>query len=40
MHYVFVYGTLRKEQSNARYMQDAICIADEAWTPGKLFDTH
>ncbi|CUB10872.1 Gamma-L-glutamyl-butirosin B gamma-glutamyl cyclotransferase [Bacillus cereus] len=40
MHYVFVYGTLRKEQTNAHYMQGAICIADEAWTYGELFDTN
>ncbi len=40
MHYVFVYGTLRKEQTNAHYMQGAICIADKAWTYGKLFDTN
>ncbi|PKJ54150.1 gamma-glutamylcyclotransferase family protein [Bacillus sp. SN10] len=40
MHHVFVYGTLRKEQTNAHYMQGAICIADEAWTYGKLFDTN
>ncbi|PDY91377.1 branched-chain alpha-keto acid dehydrogenase [Bacillus anthracis] len=40
MHYVFVYGTLRKEQTNAHYMQGAICIADKAWTYGNLFDTN
>ncbi|MGN4291249.1 gamma-glutamylcyclotransferase family protein [Bacillus cereus group sp. MYBK87-2] len=40
MHHVFVYGTLRKKQTNAHYMQSAICIADEAWTYGKLFDTN
>ncbi|KOS27358.1 branched-chain alpha-keto acid dehydrogenase [Bacillus anthracis] len=40
MHHIFVYGTLRKEQSNAHFMQGAICIADEAWTYGKLFDTN
>ncbi|MBE5106720.1 gamma-glutamylcyclotransferase [Bacillus thuringiensis] len=40
MHHVFVYGTLRKEQTNAYYMQSAKCIADEAWTYGKLFDTN
>ena len=40
MHHVFVYGTLRKEQTNAHYMQSAICIADKAWTYGKLFDTN
>ncbi|MCU4988261.1 gamma-glutamylcyclotransferase [Bacillus cereus] len=40
MHHVFVYGTLRKEQTNAHYMQGATCIADEAWTYGELFDTN
>ena len=40
MHHVFVYGTLRKEQTNAHFMQGAICIADRAWTYGKLFDTN
>ncbi|MDI6676232.1 gamma-glutamylcyclotransferase [Bacillus wiedmannii] len=40
MHHVFVYGTLRKEQTNAHYMQGAICIADEAWAYGELFDTN
>ncbi|HDR8183928.1 TPA: gamma-glutamylcyclotransferase [Bacillus thuringiensis] len=40
MHHVFVYGTLRKEQTNAHFMQGAICIADGAWTYGKLFDTN
>ncbi|MGR3778676.1 gamma-glutamylcyclotransferase family protein [Bacillus paramycoides] len=39
MHHVFVYGTLRKEQTNAHYIQGATCIADGAWTYGKLFDT-
>ncbi|MBO1625616.1 gamma-glutamylcyclotransferase family protein [Bacillus arachidis] len=40
MHYVFVYGTLRKQQSNAHYLHRATCIAEEAWTHGKLFDTN
>ncbi|MEH7456601.1 gamma-glutamylcyclotransferase family protein [Bacillus sp. JJ1127] len=40
MHYVFVYGTLRKQQANAHYLYGATCIADEAWTHGKLFDTN
>ncbi|PFL24576.1 branched-chain alpha-keto acid dehydrogenase [Bacillus cereus] len=39
MHHVFVYGTLRKKQTNAHYMQGATCIADAAWTYGELFDT-
>ncbi|WP_002147351.1 gamma-glutamylcyclotransferase family protein [Bacillus cereus] len=40
MYHVFVYGTLRKEQTNAHYMRGAACIADGAWTYGKLFDTN
>ncbi|MGD6887998.1 gamma-glutamylcyclotransferase family protein [Bacillus mobilis] len=40
MYHVFVYGTLRKAQTNAHFMQGVICIADEAWTYGKLFDTN
>ncbi|PFO74767.1 branched-chain alpha-keto acid dehydrogenase [Bacillus cereus] len=40
MYHVFVYGTLRKEQSNAHFMQGAICIADGAWMYCKLFDTN
>ncbi|MDM5188659.1 gamma-glutamylcyclotransferase family protein [Bacillus sp. DX4.1] len=40
MHYVFVYGTLRKNETNAHYLQDSTCIAAEAWTYGKLFDTN
>jgi gamma-glutamylcyclotransferase (GGCT)/AIG2-like uncharacterized protein YtfP len=35
-----VYGTLRRGQTNAHYMQGATCIADRAWTYGKLFDTN
>ncbi|KEK23119.1 gamma-glutamylcyclotransferase family protein [Bacillus gaemokensis] len=40
MHYVFVYGTLRKQQVNAHYLYGGICIALEAWTYGQLFDTN
>ncbi|PFQ44409.1 branched-chain alpha-keto acid dehydrogenase [Bacillus cereus] len=40
MYHVFVYGTLRIGHTNAHYMQGAICIADRAWTYGKLFDTN
>ncbi|KAA0766620.1 gamma-glutamylcyclotransferase [Bacillus sp. SH5-2] len=40
MHRVFVYGTLRRGQTNVHYMQGATCIADIAWTYGKLFDTN
>ncbi|WP_212936546.1 gamma-glutamylcyclotransferase family protein [Bacillus hominis] len=40
MHHVFVYGTLRKGQTNAHYIQGATCIAEEAWVYGKLFDTN
>ncbi|EEL50490.1 MULTISPECIES: gamma-glutamylcyclotransferase family protein [Bacillus cereus group] len=40
MHYVFVYGTLRKQQENAHYLHGATSITEEAWTYGKLFDTN
>ncbi|MEM5639635.1 gamma-glutamylcyclotransferase family protein [Bacillus zanthoxyli] len=40
MYHVFVYGTLRRGQTNAHYMQGATCIADGAWTYGELFDTN
>ncbi|MCI0764963.1 gamma-glutamylcyclotransferase family protein [Bacillus sp. TL12] len=40
MHYVFVYGTLRKQQENAHYLHGATSISEEAWTYGKLFDTN
>ncbi|MEI4620275.1 gamma-glutamylcyclotransferase [Bacillus pfraonensis] len=40
MQYVFVYGTLRKQQANAHYLHEATCIAEEAWTYGRLFDTN
>jgi len=37
--YVFVYGTLRKHESNHDLMKDATLIACQAWTKGSLFDT-
>ncbi|MEM5642867.1 gamma-glutamylcyclotransferase [Bacillus toyonensis] len=40
MYHVFVYGTLRRGQTNAHYMQGATCIADGTWTYGELFDTN
>ncbi|WP_368935869.1 gamma-glutamylcyclotransferase [Bacillus sp. SH8-8] len=40
MYHVFVYGTLRRGQTNAHYMLGATCITDRAWTYGKLFDTN
>ena len=40
MHYIFVYGTLRKNEANAHFLQDSICIANESWTYGSLFDTN
>ena len=40
MYHVFVYGTLRRGQTNAHYMLGATCIADRNWTYGKLFDTN
>lgn len=40
MHYVFVYGTLRKGEANAYLLNGATCIENEAWTYGSLFDTN
>lgn len=38
-HLVFVYGTLRKHERNHFILKDAKCIASQAWTNGKLYDT-
>ncbi|WP_242306866.1 gamma-glutamylcyclotransferase [Bacillus cereus group sp. BfR-BA-01524] len=40
MYHIFVYGTLRRGQTNAHYMLGATYIPDRAWTYGKLFDTN
>ncbi|MEH7085970.1 gamma-glutamylcyclotransferase family protein [Neobacillus drentensis] len=37
--YVFVYGTLRKNESNHYLMKGATLIAGQAWANGRLFDT-
>ncbi|WP_282033456.1 gamma-glutamylcyclotransferase [Metabacillus indicus] len=36
---LFVYGTLRHGESNFTYMKEASCIAEQARTSGKLYDT-
>lgn len=38
-HYVFVYGTLRKHESNHHLLKDTTPVALQAWTKGSLFDT-
>lgn len=38
-HTIFVYGTLRKHERNHRFLDRAECIAKQAWTSGRLFDT-
>ncbi|MET3695940.1 gamma-glutamylcyclotransferase (GGCT)/AIG2-like uncharacterized protein YtfP [Bacillus oleivorans] len=37
--YVFVYGTLRKYESNHGYIQNSTCKANQAWVKGILYDT-
>lgn len=36
---VFVYGTLRRNESNHHLVEDATCVAEQAWTTGLLYDT-
>jgi gamma-glutamylcyclotransferase (GGCT)/AIG2-like uncharacterized protein YtfP len=38
-NYVFVYGSLRKHQHNARQLRNAKCIAEQSWTKGSLRDS-
>ncbi|UOQ83372.1 gamma-glutamylcyclotransferase [Gracilibacillus salinarum] len=35
---VFVYGTLRKNQSNSSCMKHAVLVASQCWTSGRLYD--
>ncbi|WP_462411629.1 gamma-glutamylcyclotransferase family protein [Neobacillus sp. Marseille-QA0830] len=39
MHKVFVYGTLRKGGSNDRFLKHAICLAEQCWTNGVMYDS-
>lgn len=36
---VFVYGTLRSHEQNSHLLKDAVCIAEQCWTYGELYDT-
>lgn len=36
---VFVYGTLRKHQSNSHLLRDAVLIAEQCWTNGEIYDS-
>lgn len=37
---VFVYGTLRNNEANSHYLNQAKAIATQCWTPGELWDTN
>lgn len=39
METVFVYGTLRRHEDNAHYLQKAERLAEQCWTAGRLYDT-
>ncbi|WP_053219499.1 gamma-glutamylcyclotransferase [Virgibacillus senegalensis] len=38
-HLVFVYGTLRENEPNHKFLKDTICVARQSWTDGVLYDT-
>ncbi|MGX1194157.1 gamma-glutamylcyclotransferase [Metabacillus sp. SLBN-84] len=37
--HLFIYGTLRHGESNFTYMKGALCLAEQARTSGRLYDT-
>lgn len=39
-HLVFVYGTLRKHEPNAHYLDHARLVARQSWTHGELYRTE
>ncbi|WP_052948685.1 gamma-glutamylcyclotransferase family protein [Mesobacillus campisalis] len=36
---VFVYGTLRKNESNHSFLKDAILVSQDCYTQGELYDS-
>lgn len=38
-HLVFVYGTLRKGESNSHYLNEAECVEENCLIEGTLYDT-
>ncbi|WLR52727.1 gamma-glutamylcyclotransferase [Bacillus tianshenii] len=39
-HFVFVYGTLRRNEPNDFLLKDATLIAEQAWTYGEMYETN
>jgi len=37
---LFVYGTLRRHESNYKLVEETECLAEQAWVYGELFDTN
>ncbi|MBY6037697.1 gamma-glutamylcyclotransferase [Fictibacillus nanhaiensis] len=39
-HLIFVYGTLRKGEQHHHLLHQAVCLEENCWIQGQLFDTR